>query len=145
MPTVTAPGPVSPAASRVEMGYASSMGFSTDELDLLDRTEEVEIETTGADGVPHRTIIWAVVDDGEVFIRSYRGPKARWYREALERPAVAIAVDGRLLPAQALHANDASSIERTSAALLRKYAGDPAAQRMVRAEILDLTLRLEPT
>jgi len=145
VPSGNAPRRTSPTALQTEMGYASSMGFSTDELDLLDRTEEVEIETTGADGVAHRTIIWAVVDDGEVFIRSYRGPDARWYREALDHPAVAIAVDGRLLPAQAVPATDASSIERTSAALLRKYDGDPAAQRMVRDEILDLTLRLEPT
>jgi len=127
------------------MGYASSMGFSTDELDLLDRTEEIEIETTADDGVVHRTIVWAVVADGEVFVRSYRGPKARWYREALEHPVVAIGVDGRRLPAQATHATDAPSIERTSAALLRKYANDPAAKAMVRPDILDLTIRLERT
>lgn len=120
------------------------MGFSTDELDLLDRTEEVEIETTSEDGAVHRTIIWAVVDDGEVFIRSYRGPQARWYREALAHPAVAIVVDGRRLPAQAVHVPDAPSIERTSAALLRKYANDPAAQAMVAPQLLDLTLRLDP-
>ena len=126
------------------MGYASSMGFSTDELDLLDRTEEVEIETTADDGAVHRTIIWAVVADGEVFIRSYRGPQARWYREALAHPAVAIGVDGRRLPARAVHATDAPSIERTSAAISSKYANDPAAQAMVAPELLDLTLRLDP-
>lgn len=127
------------------MGYASTMGFSADELDLLDRTDEVEIETTAGDGDVHRTIIWAVVDDGEVFIRSYRGPRARWYREALEHPAVAIGIADRRLPAQAIPATDASSIERTSTALLRKYANDPAAKAMVRPEVLDLTLRLDPT
>ena len=125
------------------MGYPSGMGFSKDELDLIDRTEEVEIETSGASGDVHRTIIWAVVDDGAVFVRSYRGPNARWYREALSNPAVALHVDGRRLHARAVPALDPASIERTSAGLLRKYPADPATTRMVRPEVLDLTFRLE--
>ena len=121
------------------------MGFSQDELDLLDRTQEVEIETSGTGGAMHRTVIWAVVDGDSVFIRSYRGPDARWYREALADPSVALHVDGQRLPASAIPAADPDSIERTSAGLLQKYAGDPAASRMVRPELLDLTLRLERT
>ncbi|HUP55654.1 MAG TPA: nitroreductase/quinone reductase family protein [Methylomirabilota bacterium] len=121
------------------------MGFSQDELDLIDRTKEVEIETSAPDGATHRTIIWVVVDRDSVFIRSYRGADARWYREALADPSVALHVDGQRLPATAVPATDADSIERTSAELLRKYAGDPATPRMVRPEVLDLTLRLERT
>jgi hypothetical protein len=119
------------------------MAYSEAELDLIDRTEEVEIETNGADGAVHKTIIWAVVDEGDVFIRSYRGPNARWYREALANPSVALDVDGQRIPARAVLASDPASAERTSAGILRKYAGDPAAKSMVRPELLDLTLRLE--
>ena len=125
------------------MVYPSAMAYSEAELDLIDRTEEVEIETNGADGAVHRTIIWAVVDDGDVFVRSYRGPNARWYREALAHESVALHVDGVRLPMTAVLASDANSIERTSAGILRKYAGDPAAKAMVAPELLDLTLRLE--
>jgi len=119
------------------------MAYSEAELDLVDRTEEVEIETNGADGAVHKTIIWAVVDDGDVFVRSFRGPNARWYREALADPSVALHVDGQRLRATAVLASDAGSIERTSAGILRKYAGDPAAKSMVAPVLLDLTLRLE--
>lgn len=119
------------------------MGYSEAELDLIDRTEEVEIETSGAGGAVHKTVIWAVVDDGDVFIRSYRGPDARWYREALANPSVGLHVDGRRIPAAAVPASDPASIERTSSGILRKYAGDPAAKAMVRPELLDLTLRIE--
>ena len=119
------------------------MGYSEAELEGIDRTEEVDIETSGADGAIHRTTIWAIVDDGEVFIRSYRGPQARWYREALAEPSVALHVDGQRLPVRAVPAADADSIERTSAGILRKYAADPAARAMVVPELLDLTLRLE--
>ena len=110
----------------------------------MDRTSEVEIETSRPGGPIHRTIIWVVVDDGEVFIRSYRGPDARWYREALAQPSVALHVDGRRIDATAVPAADPRSIERTSTALVRKYPGDPATPRMNRPEVLDLTLRLEP-
>lgn len=125
------------------MGYASRMGFTEHEIEQIDRTDEVEIETAGADGAAHRTIIWAVVDEGEVFIRSYRGPNARWYREALARPSVALHVDGLRLPAEAIPAADPNSIERTSAGLASKYPNDPAMPRMNRPEVLELTLRLK--
>jgi hypothetical protein len=125
------------------MGYPFGMGYSQDELDLIDRTEEVEIETAGGAGPSHRTIIWAVVDGDSVFVRSYRGPDARWYREALANPSVALHVDGRRLPATAVPAKDHESIERTSAGLVRKYSNDPATPRMVRPEVLDLTFRLD--
>ena len=120
------------------------MAFTADELHLIDRTDEVEIETTSGDGPTHRTIIWAIVDDDAVFIRSYRGPTARWYREALANPAVALHVDGRRLAATAVPAADLASIERSSQGFARKYRDDPATPKMLRPEVLDLTLRLEP-
>jgi hypothetical protein len=132
------------AARRGRLGYAWAMSFDADDLALIDRTEEVEIETTGRDGPAHRTIIWAVVDGDDVYIRSYRGPDARWYQEALANPAVALHVDGRRIAATAIPATDPASIERTSQGFLRKYATDQATPKMVRAEVLDLTLRLEP-
>ena len=120
------------------------MSFTPEELDLIDRSLEVEIETQAPEGPPHRTVIWAVVDDGHVFVRSVNGAGARWYREALANPAVAIHVDGRRLTATAIPADDPDSIERTSSKLRTKYAGDPATRSMVREEILDTTLRIEP-
>jgi hypothetical protein len=126
------------------MGYASAVSFSTEDLALLDRTEEVEIETRAPDGPVHRTTIWIVVDDGDAFIRSVRGADARWYREAIANPAVAVHVAGRRLTATASPATDPDSIDRASAALERTYAADPAVRTMVRPDVLDTTLRLEP-
>jgi hypothetical protein len=120
------------------------MSFSGEDRALLERTEEVEIETQPPEGPAHRTIIWAVVDGDDVFIRSVRGETARWYREALANPAVAVHADGRRLGATAIPATDPLSIDRASAGFRRKYAGDPAAHTMLRVEILPTTLRLEP-
>lgn len=120
------------------------MTFAADELANLDRAEEIEIETRAPDGVSHRTIIWVVVDEGDAFIRSYRGQTARWYREALANPAVALHVDGRRLTATAIPATDPDSIERTSSALEAKYAADPATPAMLAPDVLQTTLRLVP-
>jgi hypothetical protein len=117
--------------------------FSQDELDLIDRARTVRIETARPGGPIHKTIIWAVVDGDDVFIRSWRGPGARWYREALANPDVALHLAKRRLPARAQAATDPDAVRRTSQGLERKYAGDPAMPSMLRDEIRDTTLRLE--
>jgi hypothetical protein len=127
------------------MGYAAAMSFSPEDLALLDSAEEVEVETQAPGGSVHRTIVWIVVDDEEVFIRSVRGARGRWYREAQANPAIAIHVDGRRLAGTAIPATDPESVERTSRALGRKYAADPALRTMLVPEILPTTLRVEPT
>jgi hypothetical protein len=120
------------------------MSFSPEDLALLEGAEEVQVETQAPGGPVHRTIIWIVIDDHEAFIRSVNGGKARWFREAEANPAIAIHVNGRRLPATAIPATDPASIERTSNALSRKYAADPALRTMLVPGILHTTLRVEP-
>ena len=121
------------------------MPFSRDDLDALDRAKEVRIETSaGPDQPIHTTIIWIVVDGDDVFVRSWRGVTARWYREALANPEIALHVGKTRLAATAVPAHDDDAVTRTSAALERKYEGDPATRSMLRDEILITTLRLDP-
>ncbi len=119
------------------------MPFDLTILDLLARTEEVEIETH-ATGAVHRTIIWTVVDGGDVFVRSVNGATARWYREATADPSVTIHAAGRRIPARAAPAADHASVARTSAGLERKYAANESLASMLREGILGTTLRLDP-
>jgi hypothetical protein len=126
------------------MGYAGPVSFSGEDLAALDAAEEVDIETQAPGGPAHRTTIWVVVDDGEAFIRTYKGPDSRWYREAKANPAVALIVGDRRLPSTAIAADDPDSIERVSAGFRRKYASDPATSAMVAPLVLPTTLRLEP-
>jgi hypothetical protein len=121
------------------------MSFSGDDLAAIGAAEEVRIETQAPGGETHRTIVWIMVDDGEVFVRSVNGEDGRWYREAKANPAVAIHVDGRRLAATAIPADDPDSIDRVSAALNRKYAGHGGSLRsMLQPHNLATTLRLEP-
>lgn len=120
------------------------MSFAEHDLARIAAAEEVEIETQAPGGPIHRTIIWVVVDDGDTFLRSVRGANGRWYREALANPAVAIHVDGRRLTATVIPATDPDSIERTSDALRKKYAADPALHTMLEPDVLGANVRLEP-
>jgi hypothetical protein len=111
----------------------------------LESVREVEIETRGAQTDPgRRTTIWVVVEDGEAYVRSYRGAAGRWYRELAANPLAVLHADGESIAVRALPAPDAESVERASAGYRRKYAGDPDLASMLRDEILPTTLRLEP-
>src|SRR2546421_522494 len=81
------------------------------DLALLGATEEIEIETRAAPDAPvHRTIIWIMTDGNDAFVRSVRGGRGRWYREAIANPQVAVHAGGRRLAARVVAANDPTSI-----------------------------------
>jgi hypothetical protein len=90
-------------------------------------------------------IIWVVVADDEVFVRSVRGSKGRWYRDLAKGGSAELKFAGRRLAVRADPTSDTDSIARASREYLRKYQSSPYAQSIVRAEVLPTTLRLEPS
>ena len=121
------------------------MSFTGEDLAALTAAEEIRIETQAPGGSAHRTIIWVVVEGDEVFVRSVRGERGRWFREARANPAVAIHVGKQRLPATAIPADDPDSIDRVSAAFRAKYARfGGSLQAMLVPETLPTTIRLEP-
>lgn len=105
---------------------------------------EVEIETRDPAIGARRTIIWIVVADGAPYVRSVRGPAARWYRLVREQPECAIHVAGHRVPVKAVLADDAATAAAVSSALAIKYADDPSTPAMLMRNVLGTTLRLEP-
>jgi hypothetical protein len=122
-----------------------SAPFSKDVLERFDATKVVDIETRSAKGTKHSVSIWIVVVDGVPYVRSVRGPQGRWYRELLARGEGAIVAGGKRTAVKATHDRAKASIDGTSDALRRKYktAGGSLAS-MLRSEVLDTTVRLEP-
>ena len=113
---------------------------------MIDREVEVDIETTAADGAVHRATIWAVVDAGDVFIRSWKGERGRWYREIRERPAAVLHVVGRAVAVRAEPATDPVSVHRVSDGLTAKYGrrSPESTAGMLLPVTLPTTLRLIP-
>jgi hypothetical protein len=121
--------------------------FDAETLRLLDETKEVRIETRrDGDSPEHRTIIWVVVVEGEVFVRSVRGPRGRWYREISSNPEGALHVQDDRIAVQAGPATDGPTVDAVSAAFRSKYQqSSPAStEAMVRPETLPTTLKLSP-
>jgi hypothetical protein len=128
-------------------GDPMSGSFDDETLRLLDGTKEVRIETRRDKDAPeHRTIVWVVVVDGEVFVRSVRGPEGRWYREISANPEGALHAEGRRIAVRAVPANDDPTVEKVSEAYQSKYGrSSPGSTRaMLSPETLPTTLRLLP-
>jgi hypothetical protein len=121
--------------------------FDVETLRLLEETKEVRIETRrDGDSPEHRTIIWVVVVEGEVFVRSVRGRRGRWYREISSNPEGTLHVQDNRLPVQAAPATEGTTVDAVSAAFRSKYQrSSPAStEAMVRPETLPTTLKLSP-
>jgi hypothetical protein len=119
------------------------MALTEQQLALLAETKEVHIET-GSDHGSTKTIIWIVVVDDRVYVRSVRGEPGRWYQRALANPEVSIHVGGEEIGFRAVYVDDGSEIEAVTRALRDKYPPGGSLDRMTREEVLDTTLRLEP-
>lgn len=119
--------------------------FSAAVIKSFDETNVVEIETVSPKGAKHSVKIWIVVVDGVPYVRSVRGAKGRWYRELLARGEGAIVARGKRTAVKAKHDSTKAAIDGTSDALRRKYKTSGASlASMLRADVLDTTVRLEP-
>lgn len=119
------------------------MTLTNEQLALIDRTREVRVETFSTSGSV-KTVIWIVVVDGTVYVRSVRGDDGHWYQRALANPLLAIHVGDERIEFRAIHVSDPDEIVAVSNALRDKYPAGGSLDRMTRAGVLDNTLRLEP-
>jgi hypothetical protein len=116
--------------------------FDAETLRPLRAAREVTIRT---EKHPYRgVVIWVVVADDEVFVRSWRGTRGRWYQDLAAGGSASLEFSGRRLSVQAIPPNDATAIAGVSEEFLRKYQSSSHAPEMVRTKILPTTLRLEP-
>jgi hypothetical protein len=117
--------------------------FDAATLDHLRAAHEIGIRTSNN---PDRTIvIWIVVADDAVFVRSFRGKRGRWYNTAAAEGHAVLLIGDRPLPVRAIVVTHPDTIEAVSQAFLTKYAPSPYAGQMVLADTLATTLRLVPT
>jgi hypothetical protein len=119
------------------------LSFPKATIAMLDRADEVDIETHSPKGTTHAVPIWIVVDGDDVFVRAYRGPTSRWYRELVARPGALLA-NGNRIAVRAIVAVDPDSVKRTSDGYRKKYRKGSSLDDMLVPAVLPTTLRLEP-
>ncbi len=132
-----------PEVQQFGMGRFGFMPLEISQLTLLDESKEVRIRTRVGDRT-FTTIIWIVVSNDVVFVRSVDGEKGRWYQRALVDPDVDIIADGQEISFRAVHVDDSDEIGEVTGALRAKYRPGGSLDRMTRDEVLRTTLRLEP-
>ena len=61
--------------------------FPTDVLEKINEADDLHIAPFRADGKTYGTPtwIWAVVVDGDLYVRAYNGVDSRWYKSAIQQ------------------------------------------------------------
>lgn len=118
--------------------------WSAEELATLREQEELVlvIPWEGPGSAVRRVPVWVVVVDGAVYLRSWKGVGAGWYRRISAHPDAAVELDGAEVPSGYLR-DDASPVAAISAEYLRKYGHTPYAEPMTLPTAAEATVRLE--
>jgi hypothetical protein len=120
--------------------------FSPSDLELLRTAKEISIQTRAAPDAPvHHAVIWIVVDAADrVLIRTWKGPRTRWYREAQAQPDCRLRVGDRALEVRVVAADDPDRVHAYSEEVQRKYARSKSTPSMLEPQVLPTTLELLP-
>jgi hypothetical protein len=121
-------------------------GWRADELITISAAETVQIAPDQEDGAPGRAAtIWVVRVGNDLYIRSYSGPTARWYRRALRgrRGTIRARTLERRVRFDEVEADVQPQID---AAYQTKYAahGSSSVERIGGPAAVATTLRLQP-
>ena len=110
--------------------HHASGEFDSKTLDALRNVEEIRIATTPAGTKKkHRATIWAIVVDDDVFIRSFTGPKGKWYHDMLANPEADVEFDGKAIHVRGILVKDRATIEAVGRAYLEKYRDKSLCER----------------
>ncbi|MGZ0152899.1 DUF2255 family protein [Kribbella sp. WER1] len=113
------------------------------ELQALDRVGEIRVAGRRNDGsVRTLTIVWHVVVDGKLYVRSVRGAEGSWYKGVVRHHEGAISWNGRTRDVS--YVPDAAADDQLDAAYLAKYGNGSATRAIINETARATTLRVEP-
>jgi hypothetical protein len=104
--------------------------FDQDTLRHLHDMQEVVIRAEKHPDSP--VTIWVVAPGDDVYVRSVRAAKGRWFKDLAKGGDATLEVSGQRVPVKAVPATDPASVGRASGEYLRKYRTSPYAQAMVK-------------
>jgi len=120
--------------------------WTPQEVHAISEIEEVHVAPLTGDGTPQDgVVIWAVTNGSEVFIRSVRGAKGRWYRRIRETGR-AVFTAGDISREVAFEPVNEIQNQAVTDAYNAKYAAQPDEYRlpMVEGPSVETTLKVVP-
>lgn len=122
-----------------------SMTESNAALDHLARTDTVHLATTTQDGREIVTKIWAVVVDGQAYIRNAYGDSSHWHPRIARNGAAAFIDEPNRYEVTAELVDDEETNTKVDDGYSRKYGGSGSALRTVLTDDARAsTLRVTP-
>lgn len=116
--------------------------WTADELDSLDRTDEIRVAGSRKDGsLRSFRIIWHAVVDGALYARSVNGPEAGWYVGVRRQMTGAIQWNGT--QRDVVYIDDPSHDDAIDEAFRRKYGNGAPTQALNRQPARGTTLRID--
>jgi len=119
--------------------------WTDEELDRIGAAEELQIAPARLNGTLRKPVtIWVVRDRDDLYVRSYRGPGASWYRGSQVRHEGHIEAGG--IEKDVIFADVGHGLEAEVDAAYRQKYGRYArlVDQMVRPETQATTLKLVP-
>ncbi|CAM3541043.1 DUF2255 domain-containing protein [Occultella aeris] len=117
--------------------------WNPDDLAAIDNVGELDVAAHRPDGTLRNSrVVWHVVVDGALYIRSVRGQEGAWYR-GVQRTGTGV-VDAGGVHAEVTFTRDDTHDASIDAAYRAKYGGGSAVVAITNAVATATTLRVDP-
>ena len=122
------------------------MGFSKEELNQIDKADDLKISPLREDGMTYGTPtwIWNVVVDGNLYVRAYHGKNSRWYQAAIKHKAGCIHTAGCMVKEVSLRPIDGFINGHIDEAYKLKYKMSPYLNDMIGKRAGMSTIKILP-
>ena len=122
------------------------MKFNSEELEQINKADDLKISPFRADGVTYGTPtwIWAVILDGELYVRAYNGVNSRWYQSAIAQKAGRIYAAGMIKEVTFEAVAEKNMNEQIDEAYKKKYSKSPYLQAMISNRAGAATIKVIP-
>lgn len=125
--------------------HTTSMKFSPGELEQINKADDLKIAPFRADGITYGTPtwIWAVVVDGDLYVRAYNGKSSRWYQSAVQQKAGRIYAAG-MVKDVSFETVSSELNDKINAAYKAKYSGNQYLPLMINNRTKEATIKISP-
>lgn len=125
--------------------HTTSLKFSREEIEQINKADDLKIAPFRADGITYGTPtwIWAVVVDGDLYVRAYNGKSSRWYQSAVQQESGRIHAAGMVKNVR-FETVSGELLDKIDAAYIAKYHGNPYLPPMISKRTKAATIRIIP-